>query len=66
LAALEHMDNVLDARPQSFFEPTDAVNWAVRAGVLKSKQAARISIPAQVSQFDPRYAREDSRVLCNT
>jgi hypothetical protein len=51
LAALENMNGVLDARPQAFFEPRDAVKWAVRAGVLKSNAAALISIPPQVARW---------------
>ncbi|KAG1657012.1 hypothetical protein FOA52_012013 [Chlamydomonas sp. UWO 241] len=48
LAALPYMVGVLEARPASFASQEEAIAWALRSGMCKSKEAACISVPAQV------------------
>ncbi|KAG2499014.1 hypothetical protein HYH03_003200 [Edaphochlamys debaryana] len=50
LAALPHMMNVLAARPASFASPAEAVTWATRSGMSRCKEAAALSIPAQLRE----------------
>lgn len=55
LAALPHMMAVLSTRPQSFPSQEAAVAWALRSGMSKCREAAAISIPAQLHQQGTRW-----------
>lgn len=50
LAALPHMKAVLNSRPKQFRSVEEAVGWAVRSGMCKSKEAAGVSVPSQLHQ----------------
>ncbi len=49
-AALPHMAGVLNSRPAQFSSPGEAVQWALRTGMSRNKQAAALSIPLQLRQ----------------
>ena len=49
-AALPHMTHVLSSRPSHFSSPQEAVQWALRTGMSKSKEAAAISLPSQLKE----------------
>lgn len=42
------MVNVLSGRPTSFAAPEEAVAWALRSGMARSKEAAAVSLPSQL------------------
>ncbi len=42
------MVNVLSGRPASFAAPEEAVAWALRSGMARSREAAAVSLPSQL------------------
>lgn len=54
------MTALLASRPADFASPSDAVTWACRTGMCKSRDAAGVSVPSQVGRGAPR-----SRMPCS-
>jgi protein phosphatase methylesterase 1 len=55
LAALSHMQNILENRPKSFDSIHSAIEWSVSSGMLKKLESARLSIPSQLVERDGKY-----------
>lgn len=57
LASLSHMHGILDRRPQRFRSLDDAIAWSLHSGTIRNPEAARVSIPSQLSrQSDGSFA----------
>jgi len=52
IAALPAMRAVLDGRPARFASPEAAIEWALRAGVCRNRDAAAVSMPSQIVPDD--------------
>lgn len=52
MASLPHMSSVLARRPPAFATLEDSIAWALASGTSKNPEAARISIPAMLTEID--------------
>ena len=52
MAGLPAMKVLLSRRPETFPSEAAAVEWAVRSGMSRNAQAARVSIPSQLAPAD--------------
>lgn len=52
LAALDHMQSVLDRRQREFASVEDAIEWSLQSGTLHNRESARFSIPSQLKRRD--------------
>ncbi|RHY99443.1 hypothetical protein DYB37_005938 [Aphanomyces astaci] len=48
LAALSHMQGILNSRPSQFDSPDDAIKWSLQTGAVRNPESARVSIPSQL------------------
>ncbi|KAI0951613.1 hypothetical protein AcW1_008616 [Taiwanofungus camphoratus] len=53
LQALPLMHSLLDARPEGFGSPEDAIEWHVKTNALRNPDSARVSIPAIIKPAPP-------------
>ncbi|KAJ7197193.1 Alpha/Beta hydrolase protein [Mycena pura] len=49
IEALPHMHSLLNARPDGFDSPEDAIEWHVNTKTIRNPQSARVSVPAIVA-----------------
>ncbi|ETV98415.1 hypothetical protein H310_08581 [Aphanomyces invadans] len=50
LAALSHMQGILNRRPSRFGSPEEAIKWSLQTGAVRNAESARVSIPSQLHQ----------------
>ncbi|CCM04673.1 uncharacterized protein FIBRA_06859 [Fibroporia radiculosa] len=53
LEALPMMHNLLDARPEGFGSPEEAIEWHIKTHALRNTDSARISVPAIIKPAPP-------------
>ena len=65
LAAIPRMEANLAAgvRPESFATERDAIAWALRSGLTRNVDAARVSVPSQLVRRDDDHFMSDDRFV---
>ncbi|KZT06141.1 protein phosphatase methylesterase [Laetiporus sulphureus 93-53] len=53
LEALPMMHSLLDARPEGFDSPEEAIEWHVQTHVIRNPASARVSVPAVITPAPP-------------
>lgn len=57
------MMGIIAARPASFTSPSAAISWSLRGGMCRSKDAAAVSLPSQLTQVAPPETHEHSGAI---
>jgi len=52
MAALPLMPMFLNARPESFASPEEAIRWSLRSGIIKNRESAAFSVPRQLKRTE--------------